>query len=57
MVALAVERLGPSEALLAPDHVGNVGGSAARFNMGPQAIGVVGLIGDNDGVLAKVGQK
>ena len=57
VVALAVESFGPSEALLAPDHVGNVGGSAARLDMGPQAIGIIGLVGDNDGVLAEAGQK
>jgi hypothetical protein len=38
LVALAVERFGPAKALLAPDHVGNVGDSAARFELGSEAI-------------------
>ena len=40
--------LGPAEALLAADHVGNIGDGAAIFDVGSQAIGVVGPIGDVD---------
>jgi len=57
VVTLAIKSFSPPEALLAPDHVGNVGGGAARLDMGSQAIGIVGLVGDNDGVLTEVGQK
>ena len=57
VVALAIDSFGPAEALFAPDHVGNVGDGAARFDVSPQAIGIVSLVGDNDCVLAEVGQK
>lgn len=49
IVALAVECLGPTEALFAPDHVGNVGDGAASLDVDSQAIGVIGLVGDDDG--------
>lgn len=57
VVALAIDSFGPAEALFAPDHVGNVGDGAARFDVSPQAIGIISLVGDNDCVLAEVGQK
>ena len=57
VVALAIKGFGPAEVLLAPDHVWNVGDGAARLDKGPQTIGVVGLVGYNNGVLAEVGQK
>jgi hypothetical protein len=49
MVALAIECLSPTEALLVTDHVGNVGDGAARLDVNAQAIGVIGLVGDDDG--------
>ncbi len=57
MVALAINSLCPAEALLAPDHVGNVGDGAARLDVSPQAIGVIGFVGDDDGILPKIAQK
>lgn len=57
VVALAVKCLGPAEALLAADHVGNVGDGAAIFDVGSQTIGVVGLVGDDDGAAAEIGQE
>ena len=57
VVALAVERLGPAEALFAPDHVGNVGNGAAGLDVGSQSIGIIGLVGDNDGAAGEIGQK
>jgi hypothetical protein len=57
MVALAINSLCPAEALLAPDHVGNVGDGAARLDVSPQAIGVIGFVGDDDGILPEIAQK
>jgi|SRR5262252_1528594 len=57
MVALAIESFGASEALLAPDHIGNVGGSRARLDMGSPTVVIVRLVGDDDGVLAEIGQE
>jgi len=57
VISLAVEGFRPTEALLAPDHVGNVGNGASRFDMGPQPIGVISFVGDDDGVPAETGQK
>lgn len=57
MVALAIECLGPTEALLAPDHVGNVGDGAARLDVNAQAIGIIGLVGDDDGAAGEIAQE
>jgi len=56
MVALAIEGPGPTEALLAPDHVGNVG-DAARLDVKSQAIGVIGLVSDDDGAVGEIGKE
>ena len=56
-IALAIERLLPAEPSLAPDHVGNVGDGAAGLEMLPEPIGVVGLVGDQDGASLEVGQE
>jgi hypothetical protein len=53
VVALAVESLCPAEALVSPDHVGNVGNGASCLDVGSQAIGVVGLVGDDDGAFGQ----
>ena len=55
MIALTVKRLGPAKALLAPDHVRNVGDGAACLDVGTQAVCVVGLIGDDDRVAFEIG--
>ena len=57
VISLAVESFGPPEALFAPDHVGNVSDGAARLDMSPQAISIISLVGDNDGVLTEARQK
>ena len=57
MVALAIEGLGPTEALLAPDHVGNVGDGTARLDVKSQAIGVIGLVSDDDGAASETGKE
>jgi len=57
VIALAVESLRPTEALLAPDHVWDVGDGASCFDMGPQPIGIISFVGDDDGVPAETGQK
>ena len=57
MVALAIEGLGPTEALLAADHVGNVGDGTASLDVTSQAIGVIGLVGDDDGAVSKIGEE
>jgi len=57
VVALAVECLGPTETLLTPDHVGNVGDGAADLDVNAQAIGVIGLVGDDDGAAGEIGQE
>jgi hypothetical protein len=56
IVALAVQGFGPTEAFLAPDHVGNIGDGAASLDMKAQAIGVIGLIGDDDGATGEICQ-
>jgi len=57
IVALAVECLLPTKALFATDHVGNVGDCAAILDVASQAIGVVCLVGDDDGTAGKIGQE
>ena len=57
LVALAVERLGPSEALLASDHVGNIGDAAARLYVASQPVGVIRFVGDNDCAAAEIRQE
>ncbi len=57
MVALAVKSLSPAEALFASDHIGNVGNGTASLNVNAQAIGVVGLVGDDDGAAGESGQQ
>jgi len=57
VVTLAIESLGPTEALLAADHVGNVGDGAAGLDVKSQAIGVVGLVGDDDGAVSEIGKE
>jgi hypothetical protein len=57
IVALAVECLGPTKALLAADHVGNIGDGATRFDVKAEAIGVIGLVRDDDGAAGEIGQK
>src|SRR6476661_6932250 len=57
VVTLAVECLGPTEALFPPDHVGNVGDGAAGLDVSPQPIDIIGLVGDDDGAAGKIGQK
>lgn len=57
IVAFTIECLGPTKALLAPDHVGDVGDGSARLDVNAQAIGVIGLVGDDDGTASKVGQE
>lgn len=57
MVALAIKCLGPTEALLAPDHVGDVGDGAACLDVNSQTIGVIGLVGDDDGAAGEIGQQ
>jgi len=47
VVALTLECLGPAEALLAPDHVGNVADAAASLDVVSQAVGVISLVGDD----------
>ena len=49
LVAVAVERLAPAEALLAVRCVGNVRDRALRADQRPNAVGVVALVGDDDG--------
>ena len=41
IVAFTIECLGPTKALLAPDHVGDVGDGSARLDVNAQAIGVI----------------
>jgi hypothetical protein len=57
MVALAIEGLGPTEALLAPDHVGNVGDGTASLDVNSQTVGVVGLVSDDDGAVSEIGKE
>jgi hypothetical protein len=57
LITLAIKCLGPTEAFFAPDHVGNVGDGASCPKMGPDTIGVIGLVGDNDGVAFKIGKE
>ncbi len=57
IVALAVQRFGPTEALFAPDHIGDVGDGAALLDVKAQAIGVIGLVSDDDGTVSKIGQE
>src|SRR5215469_733907 len=59
MVALAIESFGAAEALLAPDHIGNVGGSRARLDLdtGSPTVVIVRFVSDDGGVLAEIGQK
>jgi hypothetical protein len=49
LVAVAVERLAPAEALLAVRCVGNIRDGALRSDQRPNAVGVVALVGDDDG--------
>lgn len=49
LVAVAVERLAPAEALLAVRCVGNIRDGALRSDQRPDAVGVVALVGDDDG--------
>lgn len=57
VVALTVECLGPAEALLAPDHVGNVADAAASLDVVSQAVGVISLVGDDGCPGAESGQQ
>ena len=57
VIAFTIERLGPSEAFLTSDHVGNVGDGTARLDVAAQAVGVVGLVRDDDCAATEVGQK
>jgi hypothetical protein len=57
LVALAVERFSPAKALLAPNHVGDVGDGATRLELGSETIGVVGLVGDDDGASINRGKE
>jgi hypothetical protein len=43
-VALAVEGLSPAKALLAPDHVGDVGDGAAGLDVSSEPVGVISLV-------------
>jgi hypothetical protein len=49
LVAVAVERLAPAEALLAVRCVGNIRDRALRSDQRTNAVGVVALVGDDDG--------
>lgn len=57
MVSLAIECLGPTEALLAPDHVGNIGNGTPGLDVNSQAIRVIGLVGDDDSTAGESGQE
>ena len=57
LIALAVERLGPTKALFASNHVGNIGNSTSRPEVGPHAVGVIGLVGNDDGTTINIGKE
>jgi len=57
VVAFTVECLGPAETLFAPDHIGNVGNGAASLDVNAQAIGIVRLVGDDDGATGESSQE
>jgi hypothetical protein len=57
LIALAVERPGPTKALFASNHVGNIGNSTSRPEVGPYAVGVISLVGDDDGTTINIGKK
>ncbi len=56
-VALTIECLFPAEALPAPAHVGDVGNGTAGLDVGSEAVGIIGLVGDDYRASLKVGQE
>ena len=57
MVALAVDSLLPPELLLSVGAVGNVGDRALVTNAGANTIGIVALVGNDDGAFLEPVEK
>ena len=56
-VALAIDSLLPAEPFVAPAHIGNVGDGTAGLDVSPEAVGIIGLVGDDDRASLEIGQE